>query len=101
MTTSRARVIVPASGFLVAGDELEQRRLAGAVGADHRDPAPGADHQADVAEEVLRGVALRHARDGHEAHGALSMVAGERSVLATVPRATHLPSRVISVVIYP
>jgi hypothetical protein len=63
------------AGILVAGDELEQRRLAGAIGPDHGDTAPGADHQADVAEDVLRGVALRHAGEGHEAHGAPSMVA--------------------------
>jgi hypothetical protein len=54
---------------LVAGDQLEQRGLAGAIGADDGDATPGTDHQADIAEQVLRGVPLRHARDRHEAHG--------------------------------
>ena len=58
-----------AVGGLVAGDQLEQRRLAGAVRSDDREAPPGADHQADVAEQVLRRVALRHAGQGHEAHG--------------------------------
>ena len=62
---------------LVAGDDLEQRRLAGPVRPDDRHAAAGADLQADVAEQVLGGVALRHAREGHEAHGP-PMVAGER-----------------------
>ncbi len=66
----------PGIGFLVAGDDLEQRRLAGTVRPDDRHAATGADLQADVAEQVLRGVALRHAAEGHEAHGP-PMVAAE------------------------
>jgi hypothetical protein len=62
MTVSRARVIVPLSGDWSPVMMLEQGRLAGAVGPDDREPTAGADHQADVAEEMLGGVALRHAR---------------------------------------
>ena len=34
-----------------AGDDLEQRRLAGAVAADDRDPLPGVDLEGDAIEE--------------------------------------------------
>ncbi len=65
----------PGVGLLVARDELEQCRLAGPVGADDGNAAACADQEADVAEEMLRAVALGHAADRHEAHGGGSMVA--------------------------
>jgi hypothetical protein len=44
--------------LLLASDDLEQRRLAGAVRPDDGDAPPGGDLQADAVEQVLRAVAL-------------------------------------------
>ena len=41
---------LPASGPHEAADDVEQRRLAGAVGADHADHLAGRDREGDVVE---------------------------------------------------
>ena len=45
----------------VAGDGVEQRRLAGAVGADHRPPFAGGDFHADAGERYQRAEVPCHA----------------------------------------
>ena len=69
MTVSRARVIVPLSGDWSPVMISSRVVLPAPFGPDDREPTTGADHQADVAEEMLGGVALRHARERHEGHG--------------------------------
>ena len=52
-----ACVTVPSSGFNLAGQQLEQRGLAGAVGADQADPVAALDAQGEVLDD--RAVAER------------------------------------------
>src|SRR5206468_1960636 len=61
--------------LLLAGDDLEQRRLAGTVRADDRDPPARGNLQRHVAEQVLRSEGLGGSGDGHQGHGP-GMVAG-------------------------
>jgi hypothetical protein len=49
-----------------AEDDLQQRRLAGAVGADDGDALVVADAQREVAEEVLAAVLLLEVADGDQ-----------------------------------
>ena len=50
--------IVPLSGCLLAGDHLEQRRLARAVGADHADDAARRQGEGQVLEQQLVAIGL-------------------------------------------
>ena len=52
--------------LLLAGDDLEQRRLAGAVRPDDGDAPSGGDLQADAVEQVLRTVALGEVGEGDQ-----------------------------------
>jgi hypothetical protein len=54
-------VIVPESGFLLAGDHPEQRRLAGAVGADDADNAAGRQLERQIVDQQPVAIALRDA----------------------------------------
>ena len=49
-------VEVAVIGLIVAGQELHQRRLAGAVGADQADPLAGADLERQVHEDRIAAV---------------------------------------------
>ena len=53
-TTLRPRCTVPALGCDSAEDRVQQRRLAGAVGADEGDPLTGGDQQVDRTERERR-----------------------------------------------
>jgi hypothetical protein len=59
-----------------AEDDLQQRGLAGAVGADDRDPLVIADAQVEVAKEVFAAVLLFEVADGDQ--GVLALLCGER-----------------------
>ncbi|MPL74131.1 hypothetical protein SDC9_19941 [bioreactor metagenome] len=48
-------------GRLLAGDHLEQRRLAGAVRADHTDDRPRRDREREILDQLLVAVMLRDA----------------------------------------
>src|SRR5207249_7596132 len=52
-----------------AGEDLDERRLAGTVLADERVDAPGTDDEAHVLERVHAAVALRDAFDLEERRG--------------------------------
>src|SRR3982751_1172732 len=49
-----------AVGLLLAGDHAEQRRLAGAVGADDADDRAGGDHEAQVVDQQAVSEPLGH-----------------------------------------
>jgi hypothetical protein len=67
-------------GRLHAQDDLEERRLAGAIAADQRDPPARHEAKGHVAEELLGAVRLGQPRDGDH-----------RSTLArTPPRGSYL-----------
>jgi hypothetical protein len=55
-------------GVEVAGEDLEQRRLAGAVGADQPDPVGRADGEAGLPQEDLGAIGERDAAGDDEAH---------------------------------
>jgi hypothetical protein len=55
-------------GLLVAGDDLQQGRLAGPVRSYDGDAAPGADLQPDPVEQVLGAMALGDPGEGDQAH---------------------------------
>ena len=70
----------PLRDFLGAGQQLDQRGLAGAVDADQRDAVSALDHEVDVAEDFLVGaavfarIALGHALElGHDAAAGLGL----------------------------
>ena len=77
---------------LFAGDDLEQRRLAGAVGTDDGHPPAGAHLQADVAEQELGAVALGHAGQVDEAHRRASAVVS-RAPASSNRRRVAIPGR--------
>ena len=54
---------VPASGCDRAGDQLEQRRLAGAVHAHHAPALAAADQEVEAVVDHARAVRLAHARE--------------------------------------
>jgi hypothetical protein len=51
--SSPSTLIVPSLGVQIAGDQLEQRRLADTVGADDRHAIAVADPESDVAEQFV------------------------------------------------
>ena len=53
-----ASVTVPLVGRELAGQQLEQGRLARAVGADHADPVAALDAQREVADDRPLAIAL-------------------------------------------
>src|SRR3569832_2112562 len=63
-------------GREIAGDEVELRRLAGAVGTDDEPPRAGLDIEIDVAGDVEAAERLAQAGDGEGAHGAVSFTGG-------------------------
>ena len=76
--TSRAtrvpgcRHTVPAIGRQLAGDDLHQRRLAGAIAADDRDALPGIDLERHIIEKRNVPVGVRDVFEGDERHAGLS-----------------------------
>ena len=62
----------PASAVTMPGDHLEQRRLAGAVGADDADDAARRELEAEVLEQHVLAVGLRDTLglDHHRARAA-------------------------------
>src|SRR5262249_45709380 len=81
----RLRVDAPAVGLERAGEDLEQRRLAGAVGPDDRDPLARLRGERDALQRLALAVALGDVRDVQD--GADARAAGESS--SSVPHAAH------------
>ena len=64
---ARRRTTSPARGQLVADEQLEERRLAGARRPDEEDELPSAEGQVDVAQgDLAVGVGLADAAQGHD-----------------------------------
>ncbi len=57
---------VPASASSSAGEDAQQRRLAGAVGADQPDPVALGEGEGEPAEQRARAELPRHAVERHE-----------------------------------
>ena len=74
-----ARVTVPLVGLELAGQQLEQGRLAGAVGADHADPVAALDAQGEVPDDRAFAVALADLL-GVDHRLRLHVVLGEREL---------------------
>ena len=55
-------------GFVQPGEDAQQRRLAGPVGADEPDPLAGVDLELDALEQRRRAVPAGHVRAGQEEH---------------------------------
>ena len=51
------------AGLQLTGEDVEQRRLAGAVGADEAVALPGVEHEGDIGEEGAVAVDLGEVRD--------------------------------------
>ena len=80
----------PESGHEQAGQELEQRRLARAVGAEQRDELAGMGRQADAIDGPDRPVGLDHVVEMQRGDGFVSAVPGHRHVL---PHADNITAR--------
>src|ERR1035437_6409198 len=65
-----------AVGRDLAGDQVEQRGLAGAIGADDQPPLARLDIEIDVAGHLQTAECFAQSCDGERAHGAGSVLAG-------------------------
>ena len=76
-----AELDAAAVGLECAGEEIDQRRLAGAVGADQRDPVAAFDPERQVADDRAVAIALGDALGfDHELARGGGLLRGERRV---------------------
>ena len=78
----RHRDVAPV-GLELAGEQAQERRLAGAVSADERDPVAGADDRRHIGEDLVRPVGERR---GGDVHGHGRMMAARGGPLPHLPR---------------
>ena len=76
--------IEPRVGRDLAGDEIEQRGLAGAVGADDQAPLARLDREVDIGGDAQAAERLAQVIDGERGHGG-AFGAGVFGGLAGVP----------------
>ncbi len=68
MRRPRARSTDALAGLERSGDDVEDRRLPGAVGADDGEPVAGLDAQRDAADDDLGAVGDRDVVEREERH---------------------------------
>ncbi len=84
-----------------AGHDLDQRRLAGAVLAQHGVDAAGLDREIGALERAHAAVALGHALHHEQAHRATSLRASRRGPEAQRPARTQRLHRYLFASVWP
>src|SRR4029077_10491351 len=82
---------VPFVGLLLPGNHPEQRRLAGAVGADQADLLAGIQLERSLDEEDLLAVLLADVRKRNH-RGRVTLISAPKSMVRSLSRAAHLSS---------
>jgi len=67
--------MVPSSRATAPGQDLDQRRLAGAVGTGDRDDLAGARLEVDTVQHLDPAVGLAHpVQSKHQVHASITMI---------------------------